>query len=174
MPAFPTDATTQHPHDFGLARMGGVAVYLRDEVLEESERALDALEYAREKLDVGNWNETRLHEDMASVFGFPGHYGKNLDALNDCLGDVACGDYGWDTARTGLAVTLHGFGPFSRREPRLADVLVEQLVGASREGLLFGHRVLWLLHVDEPDFRMGPVGASFVACCALEGPAHPR
>lgn len=168
MPAFPTNATTLHPHDFGLVRLGGVAAYLREEVLAESERALDKVGYAREHLDVREWIEERLHQDIGSVLRFPDYYGRNMSALADCLGDVACGDYGWDATRTGLAVTLHGFGPFARHDPGLAHALVEQLVFASREALLFGHRILWLLHVDDPEFRMEPVGARSVAWNARE------
>lgn len=161
MPAFPTDATTHHPHDFALARGGGVATFLRDEVLAESEGELDDLGYARTRLDASGWVEERLlHENFASALGFPTYYGHNLDALADCLRDVACGDYGWDPDRTGLAVTIQGFGPFARREPALAHAVVEVLTAASREAMLFGHRLLWLLHVDDPDFGMEPVGAA--------------
>ena len=33
------------------------------------------------------------HDDLAEAFGFPAYYGRNLDALHDCLGDI-----GEDTA----------------------------------------------------------------------------
>ena len=33
------------------------------------------------------------HDALAEAFGFPAYYGRNLDALNDCLGDI-----GEDTA----------------------------------------------------------------------------
>lgn len=82
-----------------------------------------------------------------------------MNALADCLHDVACGDYGWDASRTGLAVTVSSFGSFSRQHEALAHAMVEVLTAASREAMLFGHRLLWLLHVDDPDFRMEPVGA---------------
>lgn len=119
MPSFPTDATRTHPHDFALARSGGVATYLRDEVLHDSERELDALGYARAELDASGWmvSERQLHEDFASTLNFPDYYGHNLNALADCLHAVACGDYGWDSDRTGLAVTIHMFGPFAGRTP---------------------------------------------------------
>ena len=164
MPAFSPDATTTHPHDFALARAGGVAAYLRAEVLADSERELDALGYARVQLDAREWEQERhLHEDFAAALTFPGYYGHNLNALADCLHDVACGDYGWDTDRTGLAVTIHGFGVFAREDAALAHAFVDVLTRASSEAMLFGHRLLWLLHVDEPDFRMEPVGAVAVS-----------
>ncbi len=164
MPAFPTDATTTHPYDFAVARSGGIAAYLRDEVLTSAERELGTIGYARSKLDATEWaQEHRLHEDFAATLNFPSYYGKNMNALADCLGDVACGDYGWDVDRTGLAVTIHGFGPFARRDPGLAHAVADLLAATSREAMLFGHRLLWLLHVDHPAFRMEPVGAVHVA-----------
>lgn len=30
-----------------------------------------------------------FHDAIAEVLAFPAYYGRNLDALNDCLGDVA-------------------------------------------------------------------------------------
>lgn len=33
------------------------------------------------------------HDALVEAFGFPAYYGRNLDALNDCLGDI-----GEDTA----------------------------------------------------------------------------
>lgn len=30
-----------------------------------------------------------LHETLAQLLDFPEHYGANLDALNDCLGDIS-------------------------------------------------------------------------------------
>mgnify|MGYP003290236567 CR=1 FL=1 len=32
-------------------------------------------------------NRNVLHETMASAMQFPAYYGKNLDALHDCLGE---------------------------------------------------------------------------------------
>ena len=160
MPAFSTDAMTEHPFDFALARSGGIAAYLRDDVLASAEAELDALGYARARLQASGWaQEERLHEGFAATLSFPGYYGSNMNALADCLGDVACGSYGWDVNSTGLAVSIDGFGPFARQDGGLAHMVVDMLAGASREGMLFGHRLLWLLHVDDPDFRMEPVGA---------------
>lgn len=31
----------------------------------------------------------QLHQELSRIFRFPAHYGNNLDALWDCLGDVS-------------------------------------------------------------------------------------
>ena len=48
------------------------------------------------------------------ALSFPGYFGRNLAALNDCMSDVASGDYGWDgDADTGLVIVLRAFDAFA-------------------------------------------------------------
>lgn len=160
MAAFSPDGPGTDAHDFGLARHGGLAKYLNVDVLTDSERALQELGYVLVRMDAKGWGRERvLHQDFASALSFPAWYGQNLDALDDCLSDVAAGGYGWDVTRTGLAVTVHGVGPFARKHAALACSVVDALARTSREAMLYGHRILWLLHVDDPSFCLPPVNA---------------
>lgn len=34
-------------------------------------------------------NIEEAHEEIKSAFGFPDYYGKNLDALNDCISEMS-------------------------------------------------------------------------------------
>ena len=156
MAAFDLDAVTQHPPDFQLVAGGGATLFLRETVLHEAEQALQDLGYAHVVLDAHAWRDASdLHEAVADALAFPSYYGRNFDALDDCLGDVAHGDYGWSPATsTGLMTVVRGFGDFARREPTMARDLVESFMGTTHGGLLFGHRLVWLLHVDDPDFRL--------------------
>jgi RNAse (barnase) inhibitor barstar len=156
--AFDLDADTTHPADFGLLRGGGLALYRAPSVLAEAEHEVADLGYALIRFVAIGWDESALHEAFATGLGFPDYYGRNMNALADCLYDVAHGDYGWTTAATGLAITLDGFGNFADRERDLAVAVVDVLAGATRAGLLFGHRLLWLLQVDDGNFRFGSVG----------------
>ncbi|GEL94042.1 barstar family protein [Cellulomonas composti] len=158
MPTFDLDADVTHPADFNLVRGGGVALYLDPAVLREAEEGLETLAYDRTHIDAATWDELTLHDAVAAALDFPNYYGRNLDAMADCLGDVAHGDYGWNVERTGLAVTLANFGVFARRQPDLATALADLFTATSRYGLVFGHRLLWLLGVDDPRFQLGPVG----------------
>ena len=36
----------------------------------------------------GAQSAAQIHERLKAVFDFPDHYGKNWDALNDCLNDL--------------------------------------------------------------------------------------
>jgi hypothetical protein len=127
-----------------------------DDILREAEQGLQALGYRRTSLDASTWNDADdLHDAVAAALRFPDYYGRNFDALDDCLGDVAHGDYGWSASEsTGLLVVVRGFGIFARRQPTIARDLAASFGGTTRAGLLFGHRLVWLLHVDDPDFRL--------------------
>lgn len=162
MGAFELDADTTHPPDFALLRDGGLAMYREGAVLDEAEQELRVLGYEDIRPDAHGWVEPNLHDAFADALNFPSYYGRNLDALADCLYDVAHGDYGWSAMSRALAVTVDGFGAFAEREPELATSVVDLLARATRVALLFGHRLVWLLQVDNGRFRLGPVGGSQV------------
>jgi hypothetical protein len=156
--SFALDADIAHPLDFALIRDGGVAMYWRTSVLDDTERELASLGYDLVRMDATAWGEAVLHRDFAASLGFPTYYGSNLNALGDCLGEVAHGDYGWDSSATGLAVSVRGFAHLVRRDVDLARVVADALTKASRQALLFGHRLISLLQVDDGTTRVGPVG----------------
>jgi len=57
----------------------------------------------------------RAHDMLAQTFCFPDYYGRNLDALADCLGDIG--------ERT--EVEVEGAGPFGEYGERVRRVLCE-------------------------------------------------
>jgi RNAse (barnase) inhibitor barstar len=53
-------------------------------------------------LDAGSGDSAReMFGDVAQALDFPESFGRNLDALNDCMRDVVAGDYGWRGMRQG-------------------------------------------------------------------------
>ncbi|MFI8943197.1 barstar family protein [Streptomyces syringium] len=61
-----------------------------------------------------------MHRAIAAALHFPDYYGHNLDALNDCLGDVACfGPYDDEPERTGLALSFANYDRFAVACPKL-------------------------------------------------------
>jgi hypothetical protein len=103
-----------------------------------------------------------MHADLASALDFPAYYGGNLDALNDCLGDVAVGDYGLADGDAGLAVVIERIDLFMRRHPLVGQHLLEALAGTAREGALFGTRILCLAQSDDPDLVIPLISARHV------------
>ncbi|MBO0901164.1 barstar family protein [Cellulomonas sp. zg-ZUI222] len=159
MAAFDRDADITHAVDFRIARAGGVVLCRRPQVLEDAVRSLVDLGYDVVYLNAADWRAApTMYGDLASALQFPEHFGRNLDALRDCLDDVAHGDYGWRVGSTGLALVVAGFDVYRQRLPEEALALADVLAATSRTALLYGHRILSLLRVDDPGFRIGPVG----------------
>jgi hypothetical protein len=147
--AFELDADVTHPADFAIARDGGVANYSDLDSLESGIRSLKALGYYVIRVHAGDWRQAGdMLDGLAGALEFPDYFGRNVSALIDCLDDVAHGDYGWDRSMTGLATVLDRFRPFVERCPPSAEMLSTVLSAASRKGLLFGRRLLWLLDIS--------------------------
>ena len=62
---------------------------------------------------------------IATALDFPDYFGHNLDALNDCLGDVVEHAYGWRRDSAGLVIVFSGYQAARARWPRTAERTLE-------------------------------------------------
>ena len=116
------------------------------------------------RFDAGSWvSPDDMHTALAAALSFPGYYGRNLDALDDCIRDVVNGDYGFDPDAPGGLIALEGFDRFAAREPRVARGLIEILGGASVEALRRGWQLATFVQSDDPAIHIGPVGGQAAA-----------
>lgn len=146
MAAFSTDDVLGNRLDFELARDGFVGRLQDDAVLRSAETWLRREGYRVVELDAGAWEEgEQMHKAFAHRLQFPLYFGRNLDALNDCMSDVAEAAYGWDASETGLVLVLVGFDRFSLRLPQTADHVERILRRQGRYAALFGNRLLTIL-----------------------------
>ncbi|MDX8142044.1 barstar family protein [Lentzea sp. BCCO 10_0061] len=75
--------------------------------------------YQVTRIDASTWSGLEdLHRDVAAALDFPDHYGRNFNALNDCLRDVVHQHHGWTPGTTGLARGLDHAGPHREVLPR--------------------------------------------------------
>src|SRR4051794_17374180 len=114
MPVFHRDAELDHPLDWVLLQNGPVVLYYRQDLLAEDIQRLKGIGYVVDEFDCSAWgNEQQLHADLAHKLSFPEYYGRNLDALNDCLGDL-------DIPRAGRVLVLLRYDLAAQRLPRVA------------------------------------------------------
>ena len=76
-------------------------------------------------LDARRWADDEiLHDDFARAFGFPEYYGRNLDALEECLREVAVAQ----SARGGsLVIVLRNLPGFERAHAATSAALLDVL-----------------------------------------------
>ncbi|GAA1493449.1 hypothetical protein GCM10009627_17950 [Curtobacterium herbarum] len=146
VPAFTTDDVLGNRLDFEIARDGFVRRLRDDAVLRDAETWFRREGYRVTELNAGAWNDDKqMHAAFATGLQFPGHFGNNLDALDDCMSNVAEADHGWDASETGLVLILSGFDRFAQRLPRTADHVQDILRRQGRYAALFGNRLLTIL-----------------------------
>jgi hypothetical protein len=141
--------------DYQLMQNSPVALYHSPAILGEHAAELEALGYRCPALEARGWDtEERLHDDFARVLDFPDYYGRNLDALNDCLWDLP-----YD-GRTGIGLVITGYDTFAARFPRVAWDVLDIIGHNSRDALLVGNRLLALVQSDDPRLHFEPVGGT--------------
>ncbi len=84
---------------------------------------------------------------------FPDYYGKNLNALNDCLSDLEIPDRG------GVVLVFFAFDSFAEKFPDFAWGLLDIIAGRSRVFSLKGKRLMALAQSVDPKLEMNPIGA---------------
>jgi RNAse (barnase) inhibitor barstar len=143
--------------DFTLIRNGAITLYYRNDFLSEDLAWLESHGYRLNRFDCSAWEtEQQMHNAFAQVLEFPGYYGRNLNALNDCLSDIEVPDNG------GLVLVLQHYGAFAARLPELAWKVLDIIERNSRTYLLFGRHLLALVQSDDPAISFAPVGACAV------------
>ena len=150
--------------DFRLALTSAVTLFWRPALMDEATDWLRQQGYTIAAFDATTWaSDSDLHRDIAAALDFPDYYGKNLDALNDCLRDVVDYEYGTTRQAAGLALTFSAYDTFASRHPGTAQIVLDIVADQARCAMLTGHRMLCLVQCESPDMTFDPVGATPVA-----------
>ncbi len=168
MAAFTED---QQSHmDWEILRNSSVSLYLNRQYLEEDVQWFRENHYRVYAFDCTTWfSRDSMHSDFQSTLSFPGYYGRNLDALWDCLSAMSIPDEG------GALLVLDGFNGYAKNcgavpthsgKPE-AEVILDILASASRYFSLTGKRFIWfslmIRGCDSSDWavrRLNGTGAS--------------
>lgn len=163
MSAFDPKTDLSQDRAFRLLINAPVTLFWRPQVLAETTGWLSAHGYQVTGIDASHWSaEHDLHRDIAAALSFPDYYGRNLDALNDCMRDVVTHDYGWAPDATGLVLVFTGYDAFAAQCPRAAQIVLDIMADHSRMAALLGRRLICLVQSNDPQIRLEPVGATAV------------
>lgn len=153
-----------HRLDFLLIQNGFITLFHKQAVLDEALSWLRNHRYKVVHVDAASWwSQADLHEDVAQALDFPDYYGSSLDALNDCLSDVAVQAYGWTSADAGLVLVIDGFEAFQDRDGTTAHDLLDIFARQATYAALFGHRMMCLVRTRDQRLQLPPVGGRSVS-----------
>jgi RNAse (barnase) inhibitor barstar len=144
--------------DYQILRDGGISIYRSVKYLDEDVSWLLAKGYNVENFDCSAWETVEMmHEDLQRKLCFPDYYGRNLDALNDCLRSdlVIPEDGGLVVVFRRLDIFVHGADALRAAAEGMLDIFA----GAAREALLRGRRLIAIIQSENPGLSFGPLGA---------------
>lgn len=140
--------------DYELMQNSCITLFYRSEILNEFVKELEELNYKIVEFDCRTWKTVSdMFEQISDKLNFPDYFGKNLDALNDCLCDLDISD------ESGKALVFTRFDDFAKREGETAWHLLDIIAYNSRLYLLFGKRFFALIQSDNPKIRFDNLGS---------------
>ncbi|MEM6675459.1 MAG: barstar family protein [Planctomycetota bacterium] len=156
MVIFKEDSEDWKRLDFDTLKRGPIALYHSASLLTRDVEEMRSLGYLVLPMDLESEDEESFHTLVARVLKFPGYYGRNLDALNDCLGGLP------ETFGEDLLIVLDSFDTFFRRDERSAHIILDLLWQNSMRNQLWGHTTITFVRSADPRFEVPPVGAAGV------------
>jgi hypothetical protein len=166
MALFTNSANDWQRLDWTILRDGGISLYWRREYLAEDVRWLVAQGYDVYDFDCERWtSQDDMYSDITRVLRFAEwwgpQWGKNFDALDDCLSDLPIRDDGGAVlVFNKFNVYATGSGSPAMPNGRIeAEVLLDVIAGACRFFLLNGKRFITLVQTEDPNFRVEGLGA---------------
>lgn len=140
--------------DLTLLQNGSVHLYYRPIVLEEDVAWLRNHNYQINDFDCSKWEtELQMHEELAKHLEFPDYYGKNLDALNDCMSEIAFPESG------GRVLVFRRYDGFTAKLPKAAWHVLDIIDRSAWLSLLFGRRLMALVQSDNPRIEFQLIGS---------------
>ena len=150
MAAFQNNLDISQRIDWKIFQNGWTCLYWRQEVLKKDLDWFRKENFEVITFDCSNWEQSeKIHEALKRQLHFPEFYGKNLEALNDCLSELKIND-------SGIVIV---FEHFQFVEKNYAYQLLDVLANNSREHILFGRKLLTLIQVEDPNYHTDPIGA---------------
>jgi len=137
-----------------MLHIGPIALYCSDDILEGDIEKLAAEAFDVRRVDASRWAvASDAHDDLKRVLQLPSYYGRNLDALNDCMQDLIIPDAG------GMAIVLAQYDDFARRDARVARGILDVIARGARFLQVFGKTLVALVHTKDPDLDFRELGA---------------
>ena len=136
--------------DYRIFQNGWSSLYRQPTILNTDIAWFKKENFKIVDFDCSSWADPNdIHRDLKTKLNFPDYYGKNLDALNDCLSDL-------EIPNTGFLIV---FRHFESVDKNTAHSLLDIFANNSRRHMLFGKKLLTLVQVDNPNFQSDKVGA---------------
>lgn len=140
--------------DKQLLQNGPIILYFQRRILEESAEWFGQQNYKVVTFDCRQWKSREdFFTDVSQRLNFPEYFGRNLDAFNDCLSEIALPE------RRGTVLVFLRFETFAARHPQFAWAVLDIIATNAYHFLLDAYQLIALVQSDDPKLAFQPVGA---------------
>jgi RNAse (barnase) inhibitor barstar len=134
--------------DWMILRNGSISLYRNRKYLDDDLQWLRLRGYRVYLIDCGTWmSDESMHTSLEESLSFPAYYGRNFNALKDCLEDLEVSYEG------GLVIVLDSYDAYANGAGSTVDsakTILHILAECSRYFLLRGLRFMTLVQSDDP------------------------
>jgi RNAse (barnase) inhibitor barstar len=137
--------------DLWIIGKGFISLYYNQDIIDYDIDLLEAKKYKIIEFD-GDFitDKMELHFALEAKLQFPGYYGHNFHALNDCLGD-------YEVDVNGVVLVFRGL---DNLDIETIHVLLDVFAHSARRKFAAGRKMLILVQVNNPRFNIKePIGA---------------
>ncbi|WP_050180485.1 barstar family protein [Domibacillus robiginosus] len=131
---------------------GSVKLFMSNKVLDKYTANLSHEGFKIYTFDCSKWNSKNYHHDLATVLGFPGYYGENLDAFNDCLSDMV-------EEETDFVLVFKNYEFFAKQDSETAFHLLDIIQINSWQFLIEGVKLLSFVQSNDAAMNFPNLGA---------------
>ena len=143
--------------DRQLLRNGPITLYFKRQFLEEAVEWFCLNNYEVVVFDCYAWkSQEDFYTEVSQRLSFPEYFGRNLDALNDCLSEI---DF---PQKQGTVLVFPGYDTFTALYPQFAWAVLDIIAINTYHFLLNSYPLIALVQSDDPELSFQPVGAHSV------------
>lgn len=140
--------------DRQLLQNGPIILYFQQRILEETIEWFRQQNYEVVSFDCRQWTSREdFFSDVSQRLNFPAYFGRNLDAFNDCLSEIALPE------KRGTILMFLRFETFAARHHQFAWDVLDIIATNAYRFLLDAYRLITLVQSDDPKLSFQPVGA---------------
>ena len=125
--------------DIEILKDGPICKYFKNSILDEDVTWFIENRFDVYDMNVRNWNKEIFHKKIKKELNFPDYYGENLNAFNDCHGDL------YNDRYKGVVIVFRQYEEFLSSDRNFAEVILDIIATESRYWLVTGKKLMELL-----------------------------